>query len=187
MAETPRFCFAIFSVRSEIPSAEERCSNSSEVTSPLSSISRINFSTCSVFVILGPLPERSSLAVVSQNPFQVKPLSEFRENKMDCPSGARLLLSWTTMRILELSFERPTSSTLRAAARKSIEPIPRYADLAPCILFMCPIRMTAQPVCSAILQSRLKIGRISLARCISTPSPRYAWIGSRTTNPAFVS
>lgn len=53
------------------------------------------------------------------------PRSPSSWNATDLPSGARLFLSCAAIRTVGSSLRRPTTNTLRAAARKSMEPSPR--------------------------------------------------------------
>ena len=55
-----------------------------------------------------------------------KPVSGSRQKATGLPSGAREDLSWTITRTFGSRFTRPINRTLLAAARKSIEPKPRY-------------------------------------------------------------
>ena len=108
-----------------------------------------------------------------------KPVSGSRQKATGLPSGAREDLSWTITRTFGSRFTRPISRTLLAAARKSIEPNPRYALCPPAALLRCPIRITAHPVRSATSARRRKMGRTSFALFMSALSPIYACIGSR--------
>ena len=69
----------------------------------------------------------------------------------------------------------------------SMEPRPRCKLCIPAALFRCPISKIAQPVRCATCPSRMKIGRTSFARFMSTSAPRYAWIGSMMTSRALFS
>ena len=117
--------------------------------------------------------------VLGYSPIHEKPVSGSRQKATGFPSGAREDLSWTITRTFGSRFTRPIRSTLRAAARKSIEPKPRYALCPPAALFRCPIRIIAHPVRSATSARRRKMGRTSFALFMSALSPIYACMGSR--------
>ena len=110
-----------------------------------------------------------------------------RENASDAPGGARELFSWVKMRMVGSCFSLPMNMTLRTAAAMSMEPRPRCKLCIPAALFRCPISKIAQPVRCATCPSRMKIGRTSFARFMSTSAPRYAWIGSIMTSRALFS
>ena len=57
-------------------------------------------------------------------------------NAFGCPNAARLFFICTTALILGSPSTLPTNNTLLATARKSIEPMPRYAALFPAALFI---------------------------------------------------
>ena len=65
--------------------------------------------------------------VMSYSPIHEKPVSGSRQKATGLPSGAREDLSMDDNTHIRSRFTRPISRTLLAAARKSIEPKPRYA------------------------------------------------------------
>ena len=177
---------AFCTVLSDIPASAAAFTMSSLASSfPSASRSSISFSACSVLVaVFPPAPDSSSSAVMSYSPIHEKPVSGSRQKATGLPSGAREDLSWTITRTFGSRFTRPISRTLLAAARKSIEPKPRYALCPPAALFKCPIRITAHPVRSATSARRRNMGRTSFALFMSVFSPMYACMGSRIISRA---
>ncbi len=156
---------AFCTVLSDIPALAAAFTISSLASSfPSASKSSISFSACLVLVeVLPPAPDSSSSAVMSYSPIHEKPVSGSRQKATGFPSGARENLSWTITHTFGSRFTRPIKRTLRAAARKSIEPNPRCALCPPAALFKCPIRITAHPVRSATSARRRNMGRTSFA------------------------
>ena len=177
---------AFCTVLSDIPASAAAFTMSSLASSfPSANRSSISLSACSVLVaVLPPAPDSSSSAVMSYSPIHEKPVSGSRQKATGLPSGAREDLSWTITRTFGSRFTRPISRTLLAAARKSIEPNPRYALCPPAALLRCPIRITAHPVRSATSARRRNMGRTSFARFMSVFSPMYACMGSRIISRA---
>ena len=155
---------------------------------PPASRAQIRSLACWVLVSrCGSMPDSISSAVMSYSPTQRKPPSSPRENASDAPGGARELFSCVRMRMVGSCFSLPMNITLRTAAAMSMEPSPRCRLCIPAALFRCPISKIAQPVRCATCPNRMKIGRTSFARFMSTSAPRYAWIGSMMTSRALFS
>ena len=115
VAEISNFSLAVNSVRFLIPSASAASQISVLGLGPSDRKSVKKSMAALSFVILGS-PLSNSYTDSSIGPSHINPLSLSNRKAIDCPSGARLLLSCAITLQVGSSFTLPTISTLLAVA-----------------------------------------------------------------------